>query len=226
MIRIIQNKCIACAVRFLFALIAVTPLHAMHEKDWSNYIDLSIDKTTYYLYNQVMHSDLKNQHSRALNLGAGSGNLDFDLASKGWDVTSVDTSPRSGEIINKRIQYINGRSHFQQASFENAQLTGDYDLVFSFFALPFGDKNSLPYLIKNISKHMKSGAQLAVNFFGNEHTFVQKGVAYGMTEDELSNLLLLNGFQIRYFLNRHYEQPDSSGALVYWDLLDVIAVKS
>lgn len=135
------------------------------------------------------------------------------------------TSQRAGEIITERMKYINGKFNFQLSDFENVTLNGKYDLVLSFFALPFGNKNNLPDLIGKISQHMRPDAIFAVTFFGKDHTFVKNGQAYGMSKDELSSLLTLNGFEIRYFLNRHFNQAGGNGDYDNWDVLDVIARK-
>lgn len=193
---------------------------------WASYIDASVGKNTYYLYQQVMNGTfLHNKSHRALSLGAGAGEVDIDLASRGWEIMSVDSSPRSHEILNERMKLIPAKFEFQLSDFEHTVLKGDYDLVVSFFALPFGEKNNLPVLIENISKHMKKNAIFAVNFFGNTHTYVINGQAYGITQDELSNLLTANGMQIKFFLNRHFTQAGLHGEIVNWDVLDVIAKK-
>lgn len=213
------------AYLFLMALGNIC-LANQNQDDWQTYIDGSVGKNNYYLYDQVMSSSFpKKSNYRALDLGSGAGDVDFKLAALGWDVTSVDTSRRAGEIISKRIKYINGKFNFQLSDFENAALSGEYDLVLSFFALPFGDKNNLPNLVRTISQHMRSDALFAVTFFGNEHSFVKNGQAYGISQDELSSLLTSSGFEIRYLLNRHYKQAGGNGLPVNWDVFDVIARK-
>lgn len=221
-------KLIILTIAYLFLMTMGTISFASQNQDnWQTYIDGSVGKNIYYLYDQVMSRSLpKKSNYRALDLGSGAGDVDFKLAALGWDVTSVDTSQRAGEIISKRMKYINGKFKFQLSDFDNATLSGKYDLVLSFFALPFGDKNNLPDLIRKISQHMGPDALFAVTFFGNEHTFVKNGKAYGMSNDELSTILTLNGFKIRYFLNRHFKQAGSNGDSVNWDVFDVIAQKT
>lgn len=193
---------------------------------WSSYLDGSVGKTKYYLYDQVMNNSFNRKGKyRALDLGAGAGDIDVALAELGWDVTSVDTSLRSGEIINARMKYIHGNSNFHLSDFENAPLDGDYDLVVSFFALPFGNKNNLSRIIGNISNHMKSKSLFAATFFGPEHTYVKNGQAYGISMSELISLLTLNGFELQYSLNRFYSQTGVNNEPVNWDVLDVIAKK-
>lgn len=217
-----------CAVVVLTGIAGTSVSYADQQSDgWAAYVDGSIGRNFYYLYQQAMYASFKEpRHYRALSLGAGAGDPDVDLAAKGWDVTSVDLSTRSSEVIKERMKFVNGSYQFQQADFAKAKLNGNYDFILSFFALPFGNKTELPELIKNISQHTKSGAVFAFNLFGPEHTFVKKGQCYAVTKDEISQLLSANGFEVKFLLNRRYDQQDFNGNNTFWDLLDVIAVKS
>lgn len=191
---------------------------------WKDYIDKNIGTPTYYLYPQAIQS-FHPKKGRALDLGSGSGEVDVALAAKGWNVTGVDTSPRSGEVIAERTRHLNGQFHFQQTDFASIKLAGNYNLVVSFSALPFGNKQDLPGLIKNIAQHMQSGSIFAANFFGYQHSFVKKGDAYGINKNELDTLFKSTNFEIKFFLNRSYDQKDFHGNETYWDVLDVIALK-
>lgn len=162
---------------------------------------------------------------RALDLGSGSGNETIDLLSRNWNVLGTDLSPRSGEVISQRAQQLGGRFQFQEGDFSTVRLNDYYDLVISFYSLPFGNKKDLPILITNLSCHMKSGAVIAVNFFGEKHDFVKHGKAYGITKSEINQLFDTNHFKIIYFLNRIYNQRDFDGNQIHWDILDIIAIK-
>lgn len=198
---------------------------ATWQYDWSGYIDGTVGKPPYYLYSQVLNSYDSHKQYRALDLGSGAGDLDVDLVAKGWDVTGVDSSTRSGEVIQERTKSLAGTFQFQQADFSSAILSGNYDLVISFFSLPYGKKRELSTLLKMISLHMKSGALLAMNFFGYEQTWVKNGLAYGLSKEEIFNFLTQNNFKIKYFLNRVYDQRDFNNDNVHWDVLDVVAEK-
>ncbi|MBL7480629.1 class I SAM-dependent DNA methyltransferase [Legionella bononiensis] len=225
-----MNKCtliMPAIVYLLLITMGTSSFASQYQDNWEEYLDGSVGRNIYYLYTQVMSSSFQNKAKyRALDLGSGAGDVALNLASLGWDVTCVDTSKRAGKIINERMNFINGSFNFQLSEFENATLSGKYDFVLSFFSLPFGDKNNLPYLIKKISQHMKPDALFAVNFFGNKHTFVKNGKAYGISQDELKSILTSNGFEIRYFLHRYYKQAGGNGESVNWDIFDVIAKKS
>lgn len=215
--------------RFLFLLlIAVSGLcfSASEEDPWRAYLDASVGNPIYYLYQELLHEPIRiDSSTRAIDLGAGSGEVDLDLAAKGCYVTAVDTSPRSGEIINQRMQHMHAHYDFQRTDFNTLSWKGNYDLVFSFFSLPFAPKEELPALLVQISHHTNPGARLVFSFFGYEHDFVKRKIAYGIAEDELSRLLQEQGFSISYFLQRQFDRTDERNGLVHWDVLDVIAIK-
>lgn len=195
--------------------------------DWSGYIDMAVGEDNYYLYPQAiqMSSFDNNKTRRAIDLGAGAGNTVVDMLSRGWDVTGVDKGERSKAIILERVKGNKGAFTFQEADITDATLTDNYDLVTSFYTIPFNKKEKLAPLLKNISEHMKNGGVLAFNLFGNEHTFVKSGFAFGMTNDEIKKLLADNHFEIVYFLNRVYDKPNNDNKLIHSDIIDVIAVK-
>lgn len=207
-------------------LILFFSLNTYAANPWDSYIDSNVSTISYYLLDEALNSyfDIHKKY-HALDLGAGSGNEDIKLIAKGWDVTSIDSSARSGEVIHERAKILKGHSQFIQQDFASLHLTENYDFVMSFFALPFGNKNDLSNILRQLNQHMNRNAVFAANFFGNQHGFVIAGQAYGLTQDELMNALKLNHFKVTFFLNRQYDKPDATGAKTHWDVFDVIAVK-
>ncbi|MEN9450388.1 MAG: hypothetical protein RJA83_1002 [Pseudomonadota bacterium] len=200
---------------------------SLSKDEWKDYIDGTVGKSNYYLYKETRNKFFNSSEKhRALDLGSGAGNEDVDLLTRGWDVVGVDASPRSGEIIKERAKGLNGHFSFLEADFRSAQLTGYYDFVMSFYSLPFGNKKELSLLVKNIGKHMKNGGIFAVTFFGYQHDFVKQGKAYGISKEELNNILRSNQFNVTFFLNRIFDQKTFAGDPVHWDVFDVVAVKS
>lgn len=212
---------------FAFFVISNSVFAYVQANNWNSYIDGTVTKPTYYLYNQVMHSrlGLPKKTNRAVDFGSGAGNEDVDLVSNGWDVLGIDSDARSGEVISARTKEMLGYFHFQLSDFSTAKLEGNYDLILSFFALPFGNKKNLPLILSNIDQHSRKNAVLAVNFFGNNATFVQTGEAYGLTQTELNNYLAASHFKMISFLEREFDQADFAGKMTHWDVLDVIAIK-
>lgn len=209
-----------------FALIMLFFVSPKEQDTWKGYIDGTIGSPLDYLYVEAKNKFFKAPGIyRAINFGSGAGNEVVDLVTRGWSVVSIDTSLRSGEVINERVKGLNGQFLFQQGDFSSVQMDGDYDFIMSFFALPFGNKKNLPVLMSLIAQHAKSGAVLAVNFFGYNHGFVKRGTAYGIDKEELLNYLKQNNFEVTFLLNRVYDQKDFEGKSIHWDVFDVIAVK-
>lgn len=210
---------LCCLPVFLFA-------HQNREEQWREYIDGTVGKPLYYLYKDVMKTCFSpNASHRAIDLGSGAGNEVIDLLSQHWQVLAIDSSPRSGEVITQRAMRFKNNFQFQVGDFSKLILNGHYDLVMSFSALPFGNKKNLPDIMQMLSSHMQSGAVLAVNFFGEQHDFVKAGLAYGVSQADIDNILKQQHFNVIYFLNRIYNQRDFSGHQVHWDVFDVIALK-
>lgn len=163
------------------------PVNSQAIKDkWQNYIDGTVGRPPYYLYQDAMERYLSSSNgSNALVLGCGAGNEEINLIKKGWNITAIDTNKRSNEIIRERIKELPGNFNFQHGDFSSIQMSGKYDLIMSLFALPFGNKIELGSLFKRFNEYTKTGSVLVANFFGKNHSFVKKSLAYSLTEEEL-----------------------------------------
>lgn len=208
---------------FVLCLLNFSSIKA-NESKWHSYIDFTVGERIYYLYYAALDVS-KPSGNRALILGSGAGNEDIELLRKGWEVWSVDQSPRSEKVIKQRATNFREKSHFHLGDFSSFKMTDNYDLVISFFALPFGDRKDLDSLVKNISNHMQKGSVFTVTFFGEQQDFVKKKVAYGIKQKELEELLIVNNFKIHYLINRIYDKKDAFDNMVHWDIFDVIAIK-
>ena len=173
-------------------MMATVPAYAAEDSESfaRNYIDASVGEPVYYLYRQA--TDIRfndNQKYRAINIGSGTADVVVDMLSKGWDVTATDKAQRAKEVADERTKNLKGSFQFQLADIPEIRLSGDYNLAVAFYTLPFGKKENIPTLIKDLSAHMKKGSLVAVNFFGNDHSLVKDGVAFGLTEKRYGNIL-------------------------------------
>lgn len=211
-------------VKLLVLLFLLPSISFAENVDWQNYIDGTIGKPLYYLYSQALtHFNLQKTY-RALDIGAGAGDVDVDLLAKGWDVTAIDNAARSGEVLSERSKGLPGKLTFQKEDMYWMSLSGNYDLVTAFFSLPYSNGYYATFF-NSLSSHTKKGSVLALNFFGKEHTWVKSGEAKGVTKFDIENYLSSYHFKITYFLHRIYDQKDFEGKPVHWDVFDIIAVK-
>ena len=208
------------------------PSSKMSEGDlkqvWQNYIDGTVGKGLYYLYQDAIKEHFSDSKTglRALSLGSGAGNEEVDLIKADWEVTAIDRQQRSYEVISERIKTSQNLFHFQLGDFSEIAMNGTYDLVLALFSLPFGRKEELINMILRLAKHTRYGSLVVANFFGSEHSFVEKSMAYAVNITELTELFSQSGFKISYNLNRKFKQLDFSGNKTNWDLIDIIAVRN
>lgn len=201
------------------------------KKDWSSYIVSQEHGQTRPLFQKVMKKYFyqkdpnENTQYRAVNFGSGSAIEDIELINKGWEVLSIDSCLMSSKILDSKSKDAIGKSIFFLGDFNDVKLTKEYNLIMSFYALPFGKKQDLDKLLKNINLHIKPDGIFVANFFGNDHTFVKNKSAYGLSQKELFAKFLDNGFKIIEFKNKAYkaEAFSSEGKKVNWDVLEVIA---
>ncbi len=203
--------------------------------DWTQFIEMKHQKGALRpLYLDVIHkyfSNTSETHTsslRAVNFGSGAAKEDLDLLKKGWDVLSIDSNPLTHEILSNDSKNLKGTSKSINDSFEEAKLDGKYDLIMSFNSLPFGQKNTLDSIFKNISHHLKEKTGLFVaNFFGTEHGFVKQEIAYALSHEELSEKLLKSKFEIieiKESLIKDYKTQ--AGDPITWHDFKVIAKKA
>jgi|GEM_PF-2599632 len=197
------------------------------EQIWQNYIDGTVGRPLYYLYQDVMSNHFNSSKvGRALSLGCGAGNEEIDLLKNGWEVNAIDNHLRSQEIVNERAKNLPGKLHFQLGNFAELEMDGHYDLVLALFSLPFGKKDELARLFERVAEHLKPGSLFAANFFDDTHSFVKKSMAYSLNLDEIAELFNKNNFKLSYNISRKFNQLDFSGNKTAWDLIEIIAVKN
>lgn len=221
-----MKKTILFFITFLSFTIVSFAKSPVDKEHWQNYIFARIGERNYYLHEKVK-TLFPNRctNCRAFSFGAGPGNEAVDLIKKGWDVTSSDINPIVGRIIAERARMHYGKFSFQNREFGDERMRGQYDYFFSFFALPFGDKKKVFKLIRHMSLYSKQDTIVALNFFGPTHDFVKSPDVFAMTEEEVRKLMRSNRFHILYFMHRIYDQPNTMGEMVHWDVFDVIARK-
>lgn len=191
-------------------------------KDWTDFIKMKKESGKLRpLYLNVMEKHFKDSGGKALraaNFGSGAAHEDVDLLKKGWEVLSIDSNPTTHQILSEKSKAFKGKSVSFEGNFEDAKLEGEYDLVFSVNSLPFGSKDKLDIILKNVSDHLRlNGGIFTANLFGKDHGFVDQGIAYFVTEDELRQKLRDNNFEITEFQEVNKENYQTSeGEILTW----------
>ena len=127
---------------------------------------------------------------RVVDLGCGTGELTRQLADAlpGSEVTGLDSSV---QMLEKAASYASPHLHFEQG--DQAQLKGEWDLIFSNAALQWSENHE--ELIPRLYQKLAPGGQIAVQVPSN-HNHMSHQI-YRETASEEPFKTLLNGF-LRY----------------------------
>lgn len=127
-------------------------------------------------------------HLKVVDLGCGTGELTRHLADRlpDSDVTGLDSS---AQMLEKAKAFSGPTLHFEQG--DQAQLTGEWDLIFSNAALQWSENHAelIPYLYQRLSP----GGQIAVQVPSN-HNHISHQI-YRETAGEEPFKSYLKGFQ-------------------------------
>lgn len=127
-------------------------------------------------------------HLKVVDLGCGTGELTRHLADSlpGSEVTGLDSSV---QMLAKAAPYASPRLRFEQG--DQAQLTGEWDLIFSNAALQWSEDHE--QLIPRLYERLLPGGQIAVQVPSN-HNHISHQI-YRETASEEPFKAVLSGFQ-------------------------------
>lgn len=130
----------------------------------------------------------KRPHLKVADLGCGTGELTRQLADAlpDSDVVGLDSS---SEMLDKATAYAGPGLHFEQG--DQAQLTGEWDLIFSNAALQWSEDHA--ELIPRLYQRLTPGGQIAVQVPSN-HNHISHQIYREVAGEELFRSVL-NGFQ-------------------------------
>ncbi len=125
---------------------------------------------------------------RVVDLGCGTGELTRQLANAlpDGDVTGLDSS---AQMLEKAISFSGPNLHFEHG--DQAQLTGEWDLIFSNAALQWSENHAA--LISYLYQRLTPGGQIAVQVPSN-HNHISHQL-YRETASEEPFQSILKGFQ-------------------------------
>jgi len=125
---------------------------------------------------------------KVVDLGCGTGELTRQLADAlpSSNVTGLDSSP---QMLEKAAAFSSSSLHFEKG--DQAQLTGEWDLIFSNAALHWSENHAelIPSLYGNLSRGGQLAVQVPSNFSHISHQLIRE------TAGEEPFNSILNGFQ-------------------------------
>jgi trans-aconitate 2-methyltransferase len=125
---------------------------------------------------------------KVVDLGCGTGELTRHLTDTlpGSDVTGLDSSM---QMLDKAAAYASANLKFEYG--DQAQLTGEWDLIFSNAALQWSEDHAT--LIPSLYKQLKPGGQIAVQVPSNHNHISHQLYREAASEEPFRTIL--NGFQ-------------------------------
>ena len=146
----------------------------------------------------------------ALDVGCGTGINALRLAQRGWSVTGVDWVEAAVKLANEAAEARGLDATFFAGDTTRWAPPGQYDLVYSTFALPEG--NGMAKALKMMVKALKPGGTLIINEWDKKMSAI-----WGFDEDELPSPELiateLGGLEIETAETRHVENAFAADAL-------------
>jgi trans-aconitate 2-methyltransferase len=130
----------------------------------------------------------KRPNLQVVDLGCGTGELTRQLSDSlpKSTVTGLDSS---AQMLEKAAAFVSPNLHFEHG--DQAQLTGEWDLIFSNAALQWTEKHA--ELIPRLYRQLAPGGQIAVQVPSN-HNHISHQI-YRETASEEPFRSILNGFQ-------------------------------
>ncbi|RYV02821.1 hypothetical protein SOPP22_07085 [Shewanella sp. OPT22] len=211
-------------ISLIIALVSL-PSHAF--ETWRSYIDGRVDGLTYYLVKET-YQKLKykrpnvDKNATAYDLGCRSGNEDTFLLEKGWNVNCINPTTRPIHIMTQRAKGLPGHFTFQQGHLSKLTMKGKYDFVYAIRSLPFEKQSDMLGIFQTIHDHLKSNGVFAFTMNGPDASFNKDGSTFGLTPQELKNLISEADFKVETLLHRKYDQKDFEGDRQQWDVYDVV----
>jgi len=133
-------------------------------KDYSAFYDLLYNEKDYKTEANYIHELIENDVPKAksiLNLGCGTGNHDFLLAEKGYEIKGIDLSEEMIHIANKKlsINKVKENLSFETGNARTLRVEKKFDVVISLFhVMSYQVKNEeINQVFETVNFHLKAG---------------------------------------------------------------------
>lgn len=165
----------------------------------------------------------KKTNGRAIDLGAGTGRDTLYLLNEGWQVLAMDAERHAINIILDRVnEDQRSRLEVLAASFAEAELPKNVDLINASYSLPFCPPEKFPRCWQNIKDSIAVGGRFAGQFFGEE----DESPGTEITHNYYEVLELFQGqFSIESIVSEK-KVVNSKGKSELWQIYHVVAKKT
>lgn len=183
--------------------------------NWRNYINASPSephRTTKIAAKLLMQQAIV---ARCLDIGCGNGRDARFLASCGFTVTAIDSSPAAIMGHHESIRWV-------QEDVLSHSLAA-YELINASLVLPFLPKVSFLELWPKLLESLENGGVIAGHFFGRQDWKVNSGAAWGCDENEVRQWL--EPLQIEWLLSSEGGDANHAGDEVFKQTIAFVAMK-
>lgn len=158
----------------------------IYAKDFVKYYDIFKEEKSYEnAANKIAETITKNNAKTILDVGCGTGKIDFLLNQKGFEVTGIDNSKEMIEYAKKQYPKIT----FLQKDAENFKLNDKFDAIIALDSvLTFLTKeNAFENALENIAKHLKPNGKLIFNISFTEKLIPKDFTDYNINKVQKGN---------------------------------------
>ncbi len=187
---------------------------------WREYIQKTINKKPHELLIKATSLVESTEPKRALDLGAGALGDSKYLASKGYEVTAVD-SEESVKYLTSGIPNLT----VIVIPMENFVPDGEYDLVNAQYALPFVSKEHFWKVLTMAIGSLKMGGIFCGTFFGPEDEWHNDSTLTFVSKNELEKKLLAYDLDVFYNEEEKGISKTAAGGNKFWHVFHIIARK-
>ena len=187
---------------------------------WREYVQKTVNKKPHELLMRATGLVESTGPKRALDLGVGALGDSKYLASKGYEVTAVDSE--------ESIKYLApGTPNLDVivSPMENFAPDGEYDLVNAQYALPFIPKECFWNVLATAAGSLKESGIFCATFFGPEDEWHNDPMLTFVSKSELEEKLSTYNLNVLYNEEEKGLGKIAAGGNKFWHVFHVIARK-
>lgn len=189
------------------------------QSTWDRYYQKMLNRPLRKLYLQGLEY-WKGAPGVASDLGCGIGNEVMDLLQRGWKVHAIDKESAGIKSLLARVGDDKNLSTSIQA-FESFQQFPKVDVLFSFHALSFYNKEHFERVLRQAIESVNAQGLFVGTLFGPQDDWVQWDFVAGISEEKMKEAF--HAFEILHFKEVKGRERSANGPEKNWHFYEIIA---